>query len=113
MPLTGHLAEDGIGYAYSFDNKLIAIFYDDGDGIQQQDEDTIAEYVRDGLNRRIEFVDYVSEANDVTTRYYHDGANAVVEYVDDEGEGSCLLGRGCPQISPMTNMRAGRSSTPA
>ncbi|MCG3138842.1 MAG: hypothetical protein HJJLKODD_02711 [Phycisphaerae bacterium] len=78
--LAGNLTGDerGFGYGYDFENRLVKIFDDDnGDGVQDQGEDTLWSAVYDALGRRVRVTNHESPA---TIHYYYDGQRVVAEY---------------------------------
>ena len=97
------LDEEGVGYSYDAENKLVAIYNETGtNGQYDPGTDTLmAEYAYDALGRRIEFVNhfdrsgiYGSSATKVTTRYVYDGQNVIEEYNTNGDRQSLTRGTG-------------------
>jgi RHS repeat-associated protein len=80
--------EDGYGYVYDEENRLVTIFDDDdADGEQDGGEATLASFAYDALGRRIEIDGYLGDGSASITgtrRLYYDGQNVIAEF-DDGG----------------------------
>ncbi len=76
---TGNLCrdEDGRGYAYDEQNRLVRVFEDtNGNGVHDAGETVLANYAYDAFGRRVEFENLGAGT---TTRYYHAGVSVIQE----------------------------------
>jgi RHS repeat-associated protein len=84
------LDEEGLGYDYDFENRLVEIFLDtNSNGTRDSGETILAEYDYDALGRRIASVIQYDRSGiygqgPVETWYLYDGQNVIEEYKIEE-----------------------------